>query len=533
MKTVEVDNEKGLFIIRFKLFDSVEWTATKDLVKQLSGREFHPKGKYWTAPILKETEKILRAAEFEFLGEPPQPLSEKNNDDWKKIEIDEEQVPNLRPYQYDALRFLSYRKGRGLIGDDMGTGKTVMALSWAKLEQIRKPILIVVPATIKLQWRREFRKWFSKMKNVNILYGKKSFKLSPTTSYIINWDILSDWIDELYKIDFELIIGDEIQAIGNPKSKRSKAFKILAKNIPQFVPLSGTPLRSCPAQFFPCLNLLSSDLFPNYWKYLHRYCDPKHNGFGFEFKGCTNGEELHNLVSKVMLRRTKKEVLHDLPDKVKVVVPLDDVNLATYLALEDQMKDEFAIITNKNKLRQMFDDLSHSAFEAKKQAVVKWIETFISTGEKLIVGAYHRKVVEFLSDVFSLQSVVIYGGVTGSAREKAIHNFINNNSVRILIGNILSAGIGIDGFQKVCSNSATVELSWSPKDHEQFEDRLHRSEQKDSVTSYYLIAPDTVEEDIVKLLDEKSKNIDKVIDGKEIGEIDLLGDLLRLRNEKT
>lgn len=528
MKTAEALNDKGIFIIKFTTRDREEWGSILGLVKQLPGREFHTVGKYWTAPILPEVRRVLIAAEFDFIGGVPEVVEEQNNSEWKKVKINKELIPGLRPYQYTAIKFLLHRKGRGLIADEMGTGKTVMGLSWAKYKNLF-PILIIVPATIKIQWRREYRKWKDKKENIEILSGKTPHPLSKKTSYIINWDILSNWVKELLKIDFTLVIGDEIQAIGNPKSLRSKAFKSLGKKAPEIVPLSGTPIRSNPRQFFPILNLLSPALFPNEWKYLHRYCGPKHNGFGWDYKGCTNGEELHDLVSKVMIRRSKEDVVKDLPKMTKVVVPLDDVSLAVYLKLEEKMKDEFAITTNKNRLKQMFDDLANSAFEAKKKSVVKWIETFIATGEKLLVGAYHRKVVEFLSDVFKTQCVTIYGKTTSSQREKAKENFINNENVRMLIGNIQSAGVGIDGLQKVCSNSATVELCWTPTDHEQFEARLHRIGQPSSVTSYYLLAPDTVEEEIAELIDQKYRSINQVVDGKEVEEADLLQNLLELR----
>jgi len=529
MKTVE--RNSNLLTIRFQSWDKDEWALLLTTVKSLGGREFHPKGKYWTAFATEENLAKLKQVGFDFLWDAAG-VAEKQADDWKSVHVDVEKIPGLRPYQYDAIRFIGYRKGRALIGDEMGTGKTVMALSWARYGR-KAPMLIVVPASIKLQWRREFRKWCSKTADVEVLYGKTSHRLASNCSYIINWDILNDWKEQLKQIPFRLIIGDEIQAIGNTGSKRSKAFKSLAKKIPEMVALSGTPIRSRPDQFYPILNLLDRITFYNQWAFRHRYCDPKHNGFGWDFTGASNVEELHALVSNIMIRRTKRDVLPDLPEKVKVVVPLDDVELKDYLRAADEMREVFQVQTNRQELERAFDYLKNSAFEAKKKSVVKWIENFIETGEKLVVFTYHRAVSEFLHERFSDRGVLIYGGISKGAREGAIQDFINNHRVRVLIGNIQSAGVGIDGLQGACSNSATVELGWSPTDHSQAEDRLHRIGQKDSVTSYYLIAPDTVEEEIVGLLDEKTKMIEQLVDGKAEAEIDLLGDLLRImRKEK-
>lgn len=460
--------------------------------------------------------------------------------------------------------------GRVLIGDDCGLGKTCQSLSWAKLNDFKKPVLIVVPSTIKIQWRQEFRIWYSKTKNVEILYGRTSYELNKNTSYIINWDILADWtgtikrwtekiIDKntgqyeinpktgkpkeekkkkitwngpLTKIQFDYVIGDEIQSIGNNSSDRTKAFRKITRNSKHFAALSATPITSRTEQFYPILNLLAPNMFNSLFRFQQRYCDPKHNGFGWTYKGASNTKELHSYISKFMIRRKKSEVLKDLPPLQKIIVPLDDISLTSYIRLENKLRKDFRITKDKKKLRDMFDDLKYSAFESKKDSVVKWIETFISSGEKLIVGAYHRKVVEGLHKYFGKQSVIIYGGLSASKKEKAKNDFINDDNVKIIFGNIKSMGTGVDGLQKVCSNVATVEFCWNPTEHEQLEGRSHRSGQESSTNSYYLVAPATVDEELITVLDKKLKMILSVVDGKEPGDMDLLGDLLKLRMEK-
>ena len=521
MKTVDIDQIANRYIIRFRFpKGDPQFQSTLTFVKSLPGREWQKNLYYWTVPILEENKKKLEDYGFTF---PVDVQVEKSN--WQDIRIDESKCPGLRDYQYDAIRFLINVRGRGLISDPMGSGKSCEVLSYAKYSD-KKQVLFVVPASIKLQWRAEFRKWLSKELDIEILAGQKTYPLSKGTSYIINWDILSYWSKELVKHPFDLIVGDEIQAIGNSSSKRSKAFKKVCKKIPEVIPLSGTPIRSRPSQFFNILNILNKGLFSNAWSFMQRYCDPKHNGFGWNFDGASNIEELHELVSTVMLRREKEDILKDLPAKTQIVIPLDDVELSDYLAMSKKLQSTFRT-GNKKEVQKSFDDLKWSAFESKKNAVVKWIEEFISTGEKLVVFAYHRSVVEYLSEVFEKQCVKIYGGISATQRKNAIEQFTGSDKIKLLFGNILAAGVGIDGLQGVCSNSATVELVWTPSDHMQAEDRLHRLGQKNPVNSYYLIAPGTVEEDIMKILDNKKQVIDGIISGKSIGEIDLLGDLLK------
>jgi len=523
MKTVELDKENNILLIRFKSPDRDEWLSLLTFVKTLSGRCFDNIRKLWTVPNIQSNLDQLKEFGFTANGESTTtPITcTIDLNEWKKIKIDKKLLPGLRSYQIDAMRFLKWRKGKALIGDEMGTGKTCMALSWAKLNNFKRPLLIIVPATIKLQWRREFRQWYSKSKSIEILYGQKPYELSKNKCYIINWDIITYWQKELKEIKFDYIIGDEIQYISNPKSLRSKAFKKIAKPIPNIVELSGTPIKSKPVQFYSALKLLNPEMFKNHWAYLNRYCEPKSNGFGMTFNGATNIEELHELVSSVMIRREKKDILKDLPAKIKVVVPLDGTNQSEYKT----KSEEVGGLGSLN--RDSFESLKYSAFESKKNAVIKWITDFIDSGQKLVVFAYHRMVVDYLFETFKKQAVRVYGGSSKKERDESITRFIDDKKVSLFIGNILAAGVGVDGLQKVCSNSCFVEFAKTPADHLQAEDRLHRLGQKDSVSAYYLIAPDTIDEELMETLDEGYKVLEGVLNGREMEEMDLLTMMLK------
>ena len=462
----------------------------------------------------------------------------------------------LREYQVDFLRYMVQRKGRGALGDDMGTGKTVQSLGWLAYES-QFPALIVVTATTKLQWLRVFtrgpdkwlggidawRKEFTAWKWCRVLEGRRLSELDPKMSYIVNWDILADWAGHLNgkgqfvldgplaKLPFKTIIGDEIQAIGNPTSQRSKAFRALAHRIKGMIGMSGTPARSKPAQFWPLLNLVAPELFANKKRYLNRYCAPASNGFGMTYDGASHTEELHALLAPLILRRTKADVMKDLPPKTIEVVPVE----VSDRAMDDYRKQEALAFGEKDltmaERRDRVMGLLHTAYAMKEQGAIRWIKDFMESGEqKLALFCWHRDVVELLLTAMKdYNPIKINGDVTGVARDRAVQKFISDPKCRMIVANITSGGVGLDGLQQVCSYAAFVEFSHTPNDHTQAEDRLHRGGQGNPVTAYYIVAPGTVDDDAIESLDRKRQMMNAVLDGKECEDSDLLTEILAKR----
>ncbi len=555
-------DDKGRLILSWTSTNKDNWRLVLERVRTLPARSFNPATKLWEVPdkpayvswltasgwtIPQEQKEVAPAASLPLPSDPAEEQAKKI----KAVRLEECRplIPGLYPYQVDFVRFMSLRKGRAALGDDMGTGKTVQALAWLAYSGAF-PALIVVNAPTKLQWARAFKDWLGKVQSVNpmfkrigLLSGRKPFPMEPGVSYLINWDILADWAGHLAgngqfipdgplaKFGFQLLIGDECQAIGNPTSKRSKAFRALSRVIPGLIGMSGTPARSKPAQFWPLLNILSPDKFPNYYHYLNRYCGPKSNGFGVTYNGATHIQELHRLLVDVMVRRTKTQVMKDLPPKTVEVIPLepDQKALAEYQAAE---RGAFSSDNStKAELRERIAGLLRSAYSVKEKPALEWIRNFLEdTDNKLLIFAWHRDVVDLVTaEMKEYHAAKLYGGMSTRDRDKVVQKFMGDEKCRVMVANIQAGGVGIDGFQKVCSHCVFLEFSHTPNDHRQAEDRLHRGGQGVPVNSYYLVAKGTIDMDAIEVLDQRAKMLDGVMDGKAPVDMDLLTEILARR----
>lgn len=531
--------------------DRTGWARMLSLVKSIPRRVFDIETKKWYIPATDENLTSLqqsgwravgrskeggpvakvgnipvpkRYAEFatkpEEVPETDPAIVQKELIDSYVLDPSRDIIKGLRPYQIDFLKFAAIRNGKVALGDDMGTGKTLQSLAWLAYNR-SFPALIVVNAPTKLQWKKEYRRWLGGINSrVQILYGQSTRKLDTSCSYIINWDILHFWQDELAQTGFECLIGDEAQAIGNPESKRALAFRHLAAVIPECIVMSGTPARSRPAQFWTMMSCVEPQMFPNYRAFLWRYTNVKDTPWGMQFDGARNVRELHSKLVSVMLRRTKDEIMSYLPPKTIDVVPLeaDSAQLAEYTNEEEQLTNMEGI-----EARSRLANLTRTAYAVKEKALLNWVKCFLDSDEKLLLFAWHRDVVDALHESLKEYSPAkIYGGVSLQDRESEKERFINDTQCRVMVCNIQSGGTGIDGFQKVCCNVAFAEFATTSTDMEQAEDRLHRGGQERPVNVYYLIAQGTIDEDMAEALDEKKRVLASVLDGKEAEDLDLI-----------
>jgi SWI/SNF-related matrix-associated actin-dependent regulator 1 of chromatin subfamily A len=240
-------------------------------------------------------------------------------------------MTKLYPYQKTGVKMMEGFNGRALLADEMGLGKTIQALYYHKRNK-KGTTIVVCPASLKFNWAREAANHIKQ--SSMIVEGRKP----PTRAgfkrnrfIIINYEVLSYWVDHLKKFKPTLLILDECHYIKNRKAKRTRAVQALAKNIDEVIAISGTPLTNRPSELFPVLNLLRPDKFKSFMPYAHRYCDAKKNRWGWDFKGAKNLDELHEkLTSTMMIRRKKMDVLQDLPEKSRNVITIPISNRKEY-----------------------------------------------------------------------------------------------------------------------------------------------------------------------------------------------------------
>ncbi len=305
----------------------------------------------------------------------------------------------LFPYQKQGLKFIESRKGRVLLADSMGLGKSCMSLCYIELHPELRPAVIVVPASLKLNWVKEVKMWTTKNNKTVVLNGKKPYDVSADI-YIINYDILgtkngdsvSGWCEYLNDKKPQIIINDECHFFKSSKSLRTKAVMKLTAYKKHLIFISGTPILNRPMEIFNSVKRLESSLFSDWWSFGMRYCDPQNNGFGMTFNGATNTEELyHILTNTFMLRRLKEDVLKQLPPKTKSIVPFKIDNRKEYNNYEfnflktlAKTSPEKAEKASKAEGLVQISYLKQKATEGKIKEVIKWIENFVESGEKAI-----------------------------------------------------------------------------------------------------------------------------------------------------
>lgn len=330
-------------------------------------------------------------------------------------------------------------------------GKTLQALAWIRYHRL-DPVLIIVNSATKLQWQSNYHQWLDGVwdHDIEVLSGKTPRRLEAGKSYIINWDILTYWQEALSNHKFRGVVADEAQAVGDRSSKRTKAFMEIAKSAPFLLAMSGTPARSRPVQLWPVLNCINAQVFPNFFTFAEYFGAPKETPFGRIYPGASHAKELHAELQKIAIRRLKEDVLKDLPRKTRSIVPMetDDGLMAAYASEEEAMTGDETGAILKSKL----ESLTGFAYDAKADSVKAWLHDFLESEEKLVVYAWHRAVVEGLAKEFeSKNPAILYGGMTDKAREAAKDKFVADPTCRVLIANIQSGGVGIDGLQKVLS----------------------------------------------------------------------------------
>lgn len=479
--------------------------------------------KVWVEKLLAEKEKAFHIWGKVFENEElhdfwlPKAAVIKDNT-VKNVVIDYEKYSHRPPlsHQKEAIQKLVENK-KFILADDMGLGKTTSTII-AALEAGSKKVLIICPATLKINWKREIENYSDK--SVYIAEGKN---FSTDSDFvIINYDIIKNFHDPKKKDDsqvllanFDLVIIDEAHYIKNAQAQRTKLINDIVKNVDRLWLLTGTPMTSRPIDYFNLLSLVDSPVAKNWMAYVIRYCE------GYQFKvgprkvwnvmGASNLEELRDRTLGLTLRRLKENVL-DLPDKIITPVYLRlksnqyEAVMGEYYDWYDKNPDESKSLTVQfsklTKVRQIIAD-------EKIAQTIEIAENIIEQDKKVIIFCNFTDSLNKITEHFGKTAVKLDGSMSKAERQYSVDQFQENPKVKVFVGNIKAAGVGIT----LTAAEAVVmnDLSFLPSDHAQAEDRAYRYGQKNNVLVYYPIFENTIEGIIYDILNNKKLVISTVM----------------------
>lgn len=455
-----------------------------------------------------------------------------------KVEIDYSKYNHRPPllHQKEAIEKLVGSK-RFILADDMGLGKTTSTII-AALETGAKKILIVCPASLKINWEREIANYSDRP--VYIAEGKKYS--TEADFVIVNYDILKNFHDIKDKdnslfieSNFELVILDEAHMISNAQAQRTKIINNFVKQIKRVWLLTGTPMTSRPMNYYNLLSIIESPVAQNWMAYAIRYCQ------GYQFRagnrkvwnvtGASNLEELRDRTSKQILRRLKEDVL-DLPDKIITPVYLRTSSkeykdlMGEYYEWMDNRKEESSSLTVQfSKLMKVRKVIANE----KVKQTIEFVENIIEQGKKVIIFTNFTDTLQLIHNHFGKESVYLDGSCNKVQRQFAVDQFQDNEKIKVFVGNLKAAGVGLTltSAEVVIMN----DLSFVPAEHAQAEDRAYRYGQKNNVLVYYPIFENTIEGVIYDILNTKKKIIGTVM-GDEVSDNagDVVEEILDLIN---
>jgi SWI/SNF-related matrix-associated actin-dependent regulator 1 of chromatin subfamily A len=454
----------------------------------------------------------------------------------KKVEIDYSKYDHRPPlnHQKDAIERLVSTK-KFILAMDMGTGKSTCAVIGA-LECKAKKILVICPASLKLNWQREIE--FYSDKSIFICDGK-SFSLEHEI-VISNYEILKNFYDLkdpknslLTKANFDLVIIDESHLISNSQAGRTKIITSFAKNIERVWLLTGTPITNRPINYYNLLNLVDSPVAQNWMAYAIRYCEGYQFNAGkrkvWNVSGASNLDELRNRTSRNILRVLKEDVL-DLPEKIINPVYLTmkskeyEAVVGEYFDWYNTKKEESKSLTIQfSKLMKVRQIIA----QEKIKHTIELAQNVIDQDKKVIIFTNFTDSLRQIHEHFGKESVYLDGSCSKHQRQKAVDDFQENDKIKVFVGNLKAAGAGITlTAAEVCIMN---DLSFVPSDHQQAEDRAYRYGQKNSVLIYYPLFENTIEGVIYDMLINKKNIIDTVM-GDNINTGDVVEEIMRRIN---
>lgn len=442
-----------------------------------------------------------------------------------------------------------------LLTDEPGLGKTIQIIGLYNADESIKTMLVICPAKLKFNWKREFNKW--KTRDVKVAIADTTVCPTPEHGYnivITNYDSLPKLNRELSKFNWDVVAVDEAHNYRNSGTLRFKAFRGDEEkcwnpiNGKRYVLATGTPVVNRPKELWNLLCLADPQKWNSktHFLYKKKYCGAKTTSYGFDDKGAGDDaslRELHNLLrSRCMIRRRKVDVLPELPRKIRQVIELEwdsnDENVIKALEFEKtyrQMHDDdmmlAAIEIEMAKASEDVDlykaaikkitEINKVAFTecakvrrqtavAKIPYAIDYVEGLLESQDKIVIFAHHQDVLHAFAKKWPLESMTIDGSISSHQTQKNVDRFQTDPNCRIALISILAGGVGLT--LTAASWAVFIEDDWVPGNNTQAEDRMHRIGQLKTVYAMHLVLMGSIDVHIAKTVIEKQEIIDKILD---------------------
>lgn len=427
-----------------------------------------------------------------------------------KVEKPPQFIGELKEFQLEGLSYLQATE-RALLADEMGLGKTPQALAFLASQEAY-PALIVVPPHLVKNWQREINKFIqlptegqlsfdstNAAGSVHVIKGLKPYKLPKASIYLIHYLLLRGWKNVLPEMGFQAVIYDEIQELRHGRTEKYSAASLISSAVPYCIGLSGTPIYNRGGEIWHVLNIIEYHCLGDWDSFTREWC----NGYGSDIVNSPDVLGAYLKREGLMLRRTKEQVLKELPPKRRVVQTVD-FDGGKYGSLIQTAIDKAKMIDGisdrfeRGRLtREIVNDSRQAIGIAKAPYVTAFVKMLLDAGESVLLFAYHHAVFDIYKEELKEHNPVeITGRQNAKEKDESVSNFMDGRSNLCMISLRAAAGLNLQRATCVVFG----ELDWSPAIHSQAEDRAHRIGQQDSVLCYYLVAEEGTDEVIQEFL---------------------------------
>jgi SWI/SNF-related matrix-associated actin-dependent regulator 1 of chromatin subfamily A len=547
--------------MKVELLGEKSWVARSSYeeraIPKEAGFRWNPAQEVWWTDDAEKAKKLQMYADEETIASINKMLGQKiaaienSRAVSSNLDIPVPEGLMYRPFQRAGIAYCNERKN-SLIADEMGLGKTIQAIGFINLNPDIEKVLVICPATLKLNWKREMEKWLvspfpflSRKRSIEVIDGSGFSEQSNII--IINYEMVRKYSKEIKSINWDLMICDESHYLKNPKAQRTQ--EILGyKEIPAITAkrkifLTGTPVLNRPIELHPLLRSLEVEFARSWRYYVLRYCNGQETRYGWDVSGSCNTEELgKKLRETIMVRREKSQVLKELPEKTHQLITLAPDGFAPQINKEQkawakheektkEMKDKIAELRNSGKtdteeyrlavqnLRAgaladftEIAKLRHETAIKKLPSVVEMVSDAAENEGSVVVFAHHTDVLDGIVEGIrkaGFTAEKLDGSTSMEKRQQIVDDF-QAGKINVFVGGMKAAGVGITLTK--ASHVIFAELDWTPATIAQAEDRLHRIGQINNVLVQHIVFDGSIDSMLAKKLIDKEEIIESILD---------------------